>query len=37
MGLKGRERALALYDEAQVVALQIQRIEQFLKKEHVLA
>lgn len=35
MGLKGRERALALYDEAQVVALQIRRIEQFLNKEHV--
>jgi len=35
MGLKGRERALALYDEAQVVALQIWRIEQFLNKEHV--
>lgn len=37
MGLKGRERALALYDEAQVVALQIRRIEQFLNKEHVPA
>ena len=37
MGLKGRERALALYDEAQVVALQIRRIEQFLNKEHVTA
>ncbi|HLO61872.1 MAG TPA: glycosyltransferase family 4 protein [Azonexus sp.] len=37
MGRKGRERALALYDEAQVVALQIRRIEQFLKREHVPA
>lgn len=37
MGLKGRERALALYDEAQVVALQIRRIEQFLNKEHLPA
>jgi glycosyltransferase involved in cell wall biosynthesis len=37
MGFKGRERALALYDEAQVVALQIRRIEQFLNKEHVPA
>jgi len=37
MGRKGRERALALYDEAQVVALQIRRIEQFLNKEHVPA
>jgi len=37
MGRKGRERALALYDEAQVVALQIRRIEQFLNKEHVTA
>jgi len=37
MGLKGRERALTLYDEAQVVALQIRRIEQFLNKEHVPA
>lgn len=37
MGLKGRERALVLYDEAQVVALQIRRIEQFLNKEHVTA
>uniref|UniRef100_Q47GK3 Glycosyl transferase, group 1 n=1 Tax=Dechloromonas aromatica (strain RCB) TaxID=159087 RepID=Q47GK3_DECAR len=37
MGLKGRERALALYDEAQVVALQIRRIEQLLNKEHVTA
>jgi len=37
MGLKGRDRALALYDEAQVVALQIRRIEQFLNKEHVPA
>lgn len=35
MGLKGRERALALYDEAQVVALQIRRIEQFLKQQYV--
>lgn len=35
MGIKGRERALALYDEAQVVALQIRRIEQFLNKKHV--
>lgn len=34
MGAKGRERALALYDEAQVVALQIRRIEQFLTKIH---
>lgn len=32
MGAKGRERALILYDEAQVVALQIRRIEQFLTK-----
>ncbi|MBS1141840.1 MAG: hypothetical protein H6R13_3293 [Proteobacteria bacterium] len=37
MGRKGRDRALALYDEAQVVALQIRRIEQFLNKEHVTA
>lgn len=37
MGIKGRERALTLYDEAQVVALQIRRIEQFLNKECVLA
>ena len=37
MGFKGRERALALYDEAQVVSLQIRRIEQFLNKEHVPA
>lgn len=37
MGRKGRERALALYDEAQVVALQIRRIEQFLNKEYVSA
>ncbi len=37
MGLKGRDRALTLYDEAQVVALQIRRIEQFLNKEHVTA
>lgn len=34
MGAKGRERALAFYDEAQVVALQIRRIEQFLTKEN---
>lgn len=37
MGIKGRERALALYDEAQVVALQIRRIEQLLNNEHVPA
>lgn len=37
MGAKGRDRALALYDEAQVVALQIRRIEQLLNKKHVKA
>lgn len=37
MGTKGRERAMALYDEAQVVALQIRRIEQFLTKTNGLA
>lgn len=35
MGEKGRARALALYDEAQVVALQIHRIEQYLNKTHL--
>jgi len=34
MGAMGRKRALALYDEAQVVALQIRRIEQFLTEEN---
>ena len=37
MGARGRERAMALYDEAQVVALQIRRIEQFLTKTNGLA
>lgn len=37
MGAKGRERALALYDESQVVALQIRRIEQLLKNTHIPA
>lgn len=37
MGLKGRERALALYDEAKVVDLQIRRLELFLRKRAVPA
>lgn len=37
MGMKGRERALALYDESQVIALQIRRIEHFLTKERLPA